>query len=189
MVGARQMKFATMMEAVVDRHFVEWWRYAMFRAGRHQDADDVVQDAIWRTLRARPGLESEQAASRYVWTVIRNTSVHRVRRLTTGVRTARLAVVRSGETLSQLERSPLEILLDIEDSEERRRTIEAIMAELMQLPQELREAVELYLLREPSLLLREVAEIQDVAISTVHSRIDKAIKILADVIVEKQRPA
>jgi len=32
-------------------------------------------------------------------------------------------------------------------------------------------------------------QIQDVAISTVHSRIEKAIKTLADVIVEKQRPA
>lgn len=49
---------------------------------------------------------------------------------------------------------------------------------------EQRQAVELLVLREPPLKLREVADLQDTAISTVHSRLQSALGQLGDAVGE-----
>lgn len=172
------MSLARQIETAVQASSASWWRYAVSRLRRREDADDVVQDALFRTLRAKPHLKSGEDASRYVWTVIRITSVTAIGR-SRNVRAAPLVE----ETLRQSEqaflRSPLDILLATEAEEERARILESVLSELTKLPNETRQAIELHILREPPLLLREIAAIQGVAISTVHYRVDTGLETVA----------
>ena len=163
---------------------MSWWRYAISGVRRPEDADDAVQDAVLRTLRAQPELESDEEVSRYVWAVVRTTSVPLIGK-------SRDAQPESfdEEEHSRPDResscSPLEILLGTEEAEKRARILAAALSELTRLPKNLRQAIELHVLREPPLLLREIAEIQSVAVSTVHHRIDRGVERLAVAISEK----
>lgn len=80
----------------------------------------------------------------------------------------------------RISRSPLGILLDVEADEERARTLEVALAELEKLPKEKRQAIELLVVREPPLGLREAAPIQGAPISTVHCRAESALERVAE---------
>ncbi len=172
-------KFTKLIEKAVDSGFSVWWRYALFRTRKQEDADEVVQDALYRTLRARPNLKSEEEASRYIWTVIRTTSVRTIGAARSGVRTKEITDEAFATSEQTFGRSPLEALIKAEREDGLAQTLEVVMEEFKRLPEELKQAVELHVLREPPLRLREIAKVQGVAISTVHDRVSRGLRQLA----------
>ena len=62
------------------------------------------------------------------------------------------------------------------------------MQEFTKLPEEIRQAVECHVLREPPMRLREIAAIQGVVISTVHDRINRGLRQLA-IAIKPESPA
>ena len=157
----------------------------MSRLRRREDADDVVQDAVLRTLLAKPRLKSGEDASRYVWAVIRITSVTAIGR-SRNVRSEPIVEETLPPPDHPFSRSPLDILLATEATEVRAQILKAALSELKKLPRELRQAIELRVLREPPLRLREIGAIQGVATTTIHDRIERGIEQVALAIGQRQ---
>ncbi len=170
------MSLAKLVETAVDATHDSWCRYAMSRLRRREDAEDAVQDAVVRTLRANPQLNSYEQARRYIWTVLRRTSVRVV-----GIsrsRTMPLEEEAAAAPDCSYSRSPLDIALAKEAAEEKARVLEFALSGLDELSEERRQAIELLVLQDPPLKLREVAEMQGVAISTVHNRVQRGAREL-----------
>jgi len=53
--------------------FSDWRRFALFLTRNDADAEDLVDEAVGRTLRADPSLKSEGEVHAYMVTAIRNT--------------------------------------------------------------------------------------------------------------------
>lgn len=68
--------------------FSDWWRYALSLTRNDADAEDLVDEAVVRTLRADPSLNNEGEVHAYVTTAIRNTWFRWAR-----VRASRLAIL------------------------------------------------------------------------------------------------
>lgn len=159
-----------------NRRFYQWRGYALALTGNLGDAEDVVQEAVLRTLRARPDLPTERDAYYYVLTAVRSAAYRLVQRR------GRLRPVdelrrepRSGPASSALRQ-----VLDAEAKQETEALLELVMEAMDTLRPEQRQAVELLILRDEPLKLREVAEIQSAPISTVHSRLKAALRTLGE---------
>ena len=61
-----------------------------------------------------------------------------------------------------------------------------MLEELQTLPKQQREAVELLVLRQPPLKLREASEITGAPISTLHSRLQTALDSLRRILSESE---
>lgn len=157
-----------------------WYGYAMRLTRSVADAEDIVHDALIRTIEADPDLPNERAAKAYVMQAVKTSALKLYRK-----RQRARPDHQAGRSIWQEEiepedaPTPLDILLDEERVEERRELLERVLEELDKLPEEQREAVEMLVLQEEPLKLREVAEIQDAPISTVHSRLQAALRKLA----------
>lgn len=155
------------------RWLSRWRGYALTLTGNLHDAEEAVQEALARTLNARPPLKSEEEANRYV---------------ITAVRTAAIQVLRFRSRHHQLDEtrplwarpgtSPLQVVLTAEADQRQEELQELALRHLKRLKPEQRQVVELLILREPPLKLRQVAEIQSAPISTVHSRLKAAVEKL-----------
>jgi RNA polymerase sigma-70 factor (ECF subfamily) len=158
------------------RHHSEWWRFAMRLTGDPHDAEDVLQEALLRVLRAENAdVRTEDDVCKYVFWAIRTAAIDQYRE-----RRVRARLFR--ELLEQGPSYPstaLEILIAAEEqrvSEERQR---AVSARLAQMKPTLREAIQLYYLTEPPLTLAEIAEAQGVSTSAAYERIQRALRILS----------
>lgn len=178
-------KFFRFVEKAVENGFSVWWKFALSRTKGTDLADDAVQDAIFRTIKAEPDVESEEEAYRYISTVVRTTSVKTVGATYRPTRTTELIEERLPAREQEFGRSPLDVLLDAERQSDRDNLYERVMREFQQLPEELQQAVELHVMREPPMRLREIAQVQGVAISTVHDRVNRGLRVLGQAIVEK----
>jgi len=166
--------------------FERWWYgYAMRLTRSSADAEDIVQDAVVRTLQAEPELPNERAAKAYVMEAVKTSALklYRSRSRARPDHEAERAVWRE-EIEPEDAPTPLEILLDEERVAERKDLIDRMHGELDRLPEDQRQAVELLVLREKPLKLREVAEIQDAPISTVHSRLQAGLRKLGEAVRE-----
>lgn len=163
---------AAIKKAWVNR-FYRWKAYALSLTGSQTDAEEVVQEAITRTISAAPHLATEQDAYHYVIAAIRSSAyqmfARRGRRRDLGEEAA-------GERLAS---DALHHALRGELVEQRDRMTSAALAVLRNLAPLHREAIELLVLREPPLKLREVAAIQNAPVSTVYSRLQSALRSLA----------
>jgi RNA polymerase sigma factor (sigma-70 family) len=141
------------------------------------DAEDVVQDAARDSLGANPEVEGERHATAYMFAAIRSKARRYGRWSGFGGAAESTPWHRSSQAESSVP-SPLEIALRVEEDERSRRLLELANQGLERLSPELREALELVVLRDPKMKLREVAEIQGVSVSTVHRRVEKALDAL-----------
>jgi RNA polymerase sigma factor (sigma-70 family) len=168
------------IEKAWSNRFHRWRGYAISLTGNWTDAEEIIQEALAKTLRARPHLETERDAHRYILAAVRSTAMQ----LFAGRRRMRLV-----EDERQLDRAdagadPLRVYLDSEAEGTRRALLKRALNAMSELRPECRQAVEMLVLREPPLKLREVAEIQQAPISTVHSRLRAALRELAEVLCE-----
>jgi RNA polymerase sigma factor (sigma-70 family) len=156
-------------------HMAEAYRLAQWLTGNAYDAEDVVQDAALRAFR---GIKSFGAVNARAWslTIVRNTAYSWLRK-------NKLKAVAFTDDLSPAEQqeleheglhgtrdeTPEEIALFKADAEEVQRA-------LAQLPAQFREVV---VLREMNQLnYRDIAEITNVPIGTVMSRLSRGRQLL-----------
>jgi RNA polymerase sigma-70 factor (ECF subfamily) len=157
--------------AWVDRAH-DWWRFAASLTKNHADAEDLVDEAILRTLRTKPRLRDEKEVHAYLLTAIRNTWFKWTR-----ARRRRYAVIE--KLPPQPEGYSSGALQNLIDAERDDRLEEALGSALQKMEPEIRAAIGLYVLRDPGLTLREIAEAQGTSISTAHSRVQRALRMLA----------
>lgn len=167
---------STSVEKAWARRFHRWRGYATSLTGNVMDAEEVIQEAIAKTLRANPSLPSEKDAHHYILSALRSVAVqffHQRRRM----RPVEPVVL---EERLEVESDPLRIMLAAETDDRRQALAQKAFNAMRELEPHLRQTIELLVLREPPMRLREVAEIQGTAISTVHSRLQAALRRLAD---------
>ena len=165
-----------LLERTSETRWPQWQRYALSLTRNAADADDVVQDAIAKTLRAAPDLDTEERMHRYVQRAIRNTAFTLIDGRRRYVEMADPERVLPGGT------SALEIMLDGEDELAKRRLARALKSKLPELRDEHREVIEGLVMRTPRMKLREMAEIQGVSTPTVHYRLKTALKKLLELV-------
>lgn len=135
-----------------------------------------------RTLRADPDVDSEEGLVRYMFRAIATSGLKLGRKR--GNR-RRALVAFAGEDNDE-DANPLKRFLKHEEKREIRRLYRKAMELIPELPVDQRQAFELVVVRDPPLTLREVAEIQGVAISTVHLRLAKAVDALREALEEAE---
>lgn len=145
----------TLLQIAWRNRVSDWRRFALSLTRNHADAEDLVDEAVVRTLRADPHLRSESEVHAYVTTAICNTWF-----MWAPVRASRLALlVKLGHRPEDYASSALQ---DLVAAEHRGRPEEAVGGALEKMKREIRVAFGLYLIGDPGLTLREIAEIQEV---------------------------
>ena len=167
-----------LFERTSENRLPQWQRYALSLTRNEADADDVVQDAIAKTLRADPDLDTEERLHRYVQRAIRNTAFSLI--------DARRRYVQMADPERALPggASALELMLDGEDELAKRRLARALKSKLRELRDEHREVIEGLVMNTPRMKLREMAQIQGVSTPTVHYRLKTALKKLLELVEE-----
>jgi DNA-directed RNA polymerase specialized sigma24 family protein len=84
------------------------------------------------------------------------------------------------ERLIDTGKSPFEIVLAAEQRRKEERLLALAQQGMEELPAPVREALELVVLRDPPMKMRQVAEIQGVSITTVHKRVRRAYGALRE---------
>ncbi|MFY9954452.1 sigma-70 family RNA polymerase sigma factor [Bradyrhizobium sp.] len=181
--GQQQMSVAIVQNkderAVFDEvflpHMAEAYRLARWLTGNSYDAEDVVQDAALRAFR---GIKSFGAVNARAWslTIVRNTAYSWLTKnrpkavvFTDDLSTAeQQGLEHEGPQRARIE-TPEEIALFKADAEE-------VQHALAQLPTQFREVI---VLREMNQLnYRDIAEITNVPIGTVMSRLSRGRRLL-----------
>jgi RNA polymerase sigma factor (sigma-70 family) len=148
-------------EEQISPHLKSAYNLAKWLTRRHEDAEDVVQEAFLRAFLAFESLRGEDAKP-WLLTIVRNTSMTWLRR-NRNVR-ATVAFEDTIESPSEPSPGPEEILLMSCDREQVRQALE-------QLPLDFREAV---VLREmEGLSYREIATTIGIPLGTVMSRLSR----------------
>jgi RNA polymerase sigma factor (sigma-70 family) len=152
--------------------FPRWRAYALSLTGNQTDAEEIVQEAISRTMNAAPALATEQDAYHYVLSAIRSSAYQLFSRR------SRKRELTEREQPVDVASDPLRRVLDSEAAQQRRQLRAAALRIVRDLDPLQRETIELLVLRDPPLKLREVAAIQDAPISTVYSRLQAALRAI-----------
>jgi RNA polymerase sigma factor (sigma-70 family) len=156
-------------------HMAEAYRLAQWLTGNASDAEDVVQDAALRAFR---GIKSFGAVNARAWslTIVRNTAYSWLMKnrpkavvFTDDLTAAEQQELEHGGLQATRIETPEEIALFKADAEDVQRA-------LAQLPAQLREVI---VLRETNQLnYRDIAEITNIPIGTVMSRLSRARQLL-----------
>ena len=173
----------TVFDEVFLPHMAEAYRLARWLTGNSYDAEDVVQDAALRAFR---GIKSFGAINARAWslTIVRNTAYSWL------MKNRPKAVVFTDDlSLSEQQalehespqgtriETPEEIVLFKADAEDVQRALE-------QLPAQLREMI---VLREINQLnYRDIAEITNIPIGTVMSRLSRARQLLIALLADRK---
>ncbi len=174
---------AALVATAVERNRDIWVRMALRITANLHDAEDAVQEAISRVLTGPGNLHDADSAGRYLTRSVSHCAIDRVRARSrlTGFAEAdepgpRLAAVAPNQETRLVSR---------EETALQREQLRRMLAKLQTLPKYQREAVELLVLREPPLKLREAAELTGAPISTLHSRLQSALDNLRKLLSEK----
>ncbi len=146
------------------------------------DAEDAVQEAISRVLTGPGDLHDADSAGRYLTRSVSHCAIDRVRarsRLTSFAEADE-----PGPRLAPVAADQETRLVSLEETAFENERLRCMLAELQTLPKPQREAIELLVLREPPLKLREAAELTGAPISTLHSRLQSALENLRKLLSE-----
>lgn len=171
--------FRTQVGRIWKEKYRRWIGYAWRLVGSKTDAEDVVQDAAHSSLKANPETDGEVETDAYMHAAIRSSAKKHSRRF--GGRRPGSGSHARGIQLTTGEKSLVDIAIELEDDLEAERLSRIAMDGLNQLPDEQREALELVVLSDPKVPLREVAERQGVSISAVRWRVNKALETLREI--------
>lgn len=148
-------------DELVERWYAPVWRYLRRVAGGDEVASDVAQDAWLRVLRGIGRLRDGSKLRPWLFGIARRALMDRLRQ----------QYATRGDTDVDLEALPGD-----DFSDDPRDEIAAMEHELARLPVTEREVLTLFYLRELS--LAEVAEVLDVPVGTVKSRLFRARQLL-----------
>ena len=164
---------ADLVAAAVERNRDIWVRMAMRITADVYDAEDAVQEAIAKVLTGPGTLVDADAAGRYLTRSISHCAIDRVRarrRLTSFAEDDE-----PGPRLVPVDATQESRLLSAEAAIAQREQLRRMLEELKTLPEPQREAIELLVLRQPPMKLREASEVTGAPISTLHSRLQSAL--------------
>ena len=151
-----------------------WQAYAHRLAGCPDSGRDTVQEAIARTMRAKPTLDTPADAHRYIMCAIRTTAFSGWR---LAAKTAGL-----GDHEPSSATTPLDRLLGDEGEVESKRLVGELLETLRRLPDPVRRAVELRFLHNPPMTFREIAEVEGCPLTTIQGRVETALRTLAELL-------
>ncbi len=161
----------SLLRAAWGKRFSDWRQFALSLTRNDADAEDLVDEAVVRTLRAEPGLRSEKEVHVYILKAIRNTSIKWRR-----ARERRYSLL--AELRSQPEEYASSALQELMAAEQQAHIEGAVNEALEKMNPENREAIGLYLIEEPGLTLEAIARCQGVSTTTAHRRVQAALRIL-----------
>ena len=161
--------------------FYRWRAYALSLTGNRTDAEEIVQDAIARTMKAAPHLPTEQDAYHYVVAAIRSSAYRMFNRR------GRQRELTDENELECTASNALGQVLEGEEATQRQEMTAAALRALEEMAPLHRETVRLLVLRDPPMKLREVAAIQNAPVSTVYSRLQSALRTLARGLAEEMK--
>lgn len=148
-------------EALVIPYSASAYNLACWLLGNEADAEDVVQDALVRAFRHLDSLRTQNVRA-WLLQIVRNTAYTQMHGRKA---TVDLSIEEIGDTQAGEESNPAALVLRTIDRENLRRAID-------DLPVEYREAI---VLRElEGLSYREIADVADIPIGTVMSRLARA---------------
>jgi RNA polymerase sigma factor (sigma-70 family) len=156
------------MEKLFQRRWSHWQRFAYAMVRHDQDAEEVIQIAILKTLSSRSRFPSQDKANHYVQKVIRTTAIDFVK----GKRKDRTVHIPDVE-LEMVKAhllDPLELLIAKEEAKAKQKLTEAVIAALERLPSGQRMTIELHVLSEKPLSLLEISRRTGTPVSTLRSR-------------------
>ena len=168
------MEPSAQFEQLVLPHLDAAYNLARWLAGNDHDAQDIVQEACLRAFRFVGGFRGGNSRS-WLLTIVRNTAYTWLRK-----NNARSIVYIDDEELAEIE-DPAALAGDI--ALLRNADAGQLRAALERLPVEFREAI---VLRElEGLSYKEIADVADVPIGTVMSRLARARKQLQELLQPK----
>ena len=173
---------AELVAAAVEQNREIWVRLALRITGNVQDAEDAVQEAVSRVLAGAGNLPDVESAGRYLTRSVNHCAIDRVRarsRLTSFADPGE-----PGPRLGSVEADQEERLVWSEEKTAQAEQVKEMLRRLTDLPEAQREAVELLVLREPPLKLREASELTGAPIYTLHSRLQSALGNLRKMLSE-----
>ena len=147
------------------------WRVAMSLTRNRADAEDLVQESLLRAYRAIDSFDGRYPRA-WLLTILRNTERNRHRR-------RRPSLLNDPEIVE--ERGPATEADAVERRAEDREFDEAVTAALEELPENFRRVVEL--VDVDGLTYQEAADVLDVPLGTVMSRLHRARRRIRDVLV------
>jgi len=172
----KKLTRADLIAAAVERNRDIWVRMALRITADLHDAEDAVQEAISKVLTGPGTLIDADSAGRYLTRSVSHCAIDRVRARSrlTGFAEAD----ESGPRLAPVGPEQEDRLLAAEQTLVRREQLQRMLDELQTLPKHQREAIELLVLRQPPMKLREASEYTGAPISTLHSRLQSALDSL-----------
>ena len=176
------MSRADLVAAAVERNRDIWVRMAMRVTANVHDAEDAVQEAISKVLTGPGTLVDADSTGRYLTRCVSHCAIDKVRarsRLTSFAEADE-----PGPRLVPVDPDQESQLVDQEDERAKRDQLERMLEELKTLPEQQREAIELLVLRQPPMKLREASETTGAPISTLHSRLQSALDNLRKILSE-----
>ena len=179
--------FKSPIRRACQRRYAAWTLYARAFAGSRADADDIVRQAVNRTLKLSDDLRSERQAHERVLAAIRTEALQLLER-----RRSR-KVSRPAEEGESGGRQPTDVggaavspqpsvfeMLTAESSTTDPRHVAEVASEMLQeLPRKQRRAIEMLLLRRPSVSLHDVARKRRLEIDSVSEEIEEGLDLVA----------
>jgi RNA polymerase sigma-70 factor (ECF subfamily) len=147
------------------------WRVAMSLTRNRADAEDLVQESLLRAYKAIDGFDGRYPRA-WLLTILRNTERNRHRR--------RRPELLSDPNMAE-ERGPRTDADMVERRAEDREFDEAVTAALEELPENFRRVIEL--VDVDGLTYQEAADVLDVPLGTVMSRLHRARRRIRDLLV------
>ena len=179
----RQLSRAELVAAAVEQNREIWVRIALRITADPQDAEDAVQEAIARVLAGPGNLPDVDSAGRYLTRSVSHCAIDRVR--TRSRLTGFAEPDEPGPRLAGVDADQESRLLSAEADEALAERVKDMLGHLAELPDPQRQAVELLVLRQPPMKLREASELTGAPISTLHSRLQAALDQLRQNLSEK----
>jgi RNA polymerase sigma-70 factor (ECF subfamily) len=147
------------------------WRVALSLTRNRADAEDLVQESLLRAYKAIDGFDGRYPRA-WLLTILRNTERNRHRR--------RRPELLSDPDMAE-ERGPRTDADEVERRAEDREFDEAVTEALTQLPENFRRVIEL--VDVDGLTYQEAADVLDVPLGTVMSRLHRARRRIRDLLV------
>ena len=145
------------VERLVEEHYSSLYRYAYRLSGSEADAEDLTQETFCKAQMCLKQLREPDRAKSWLFSILRNAYLHRVR-------TEKSQVTLSLDAVGELPDSPMETLPEVDQ--------EQLQKALGELPEVFRTPILLYYFDDFS--YRDIAEQMDLPIGTVMSRLARA---------------